>query len=100
MATIQDITYSIVKLNKTIASITVRYKTNNFPTGLLYDLDLPINNGTVITGQALDDFILQNAPIAQISDAETVYAWTQERKTLVASIDLSGIIVTPEEKSS
>ncbi len=96
MATIQEITYAIVNLNKILASITVRYKTNNLPKGLLYTLDLPIDNGSVITGQALDDFILQNSPLVQLSEAESAYAWEQERKTLVESVDLSGIIVTPE----
>ena len=45
--------------------------------------------------QALVDFIMQNAPLAQLSDAETGYAWIQNRKTEAATLDLSSIVVTP-----
>ena len=95
MATIQDVKYQIVDLNKSIASIKVQYKTDAYPDGLLFDLDLPIENGTTLVGQALVDFIMQNAPLAQLSDAETGYAWIQNRKTEAATLDLSSIVVTP-----
>ena len=96
MASIENITYTIIKLNKEIARMTVLYKTNELPEGLPIVLDLPINNGATVLGQDLDNFIINNAPIQQITDAEIGYAWIQNRKNEVASLDLSSIIVSPK----
>ena len=94
MATKEDITYDIVYLDKTIARISVSYKTPIFTQGIIYKLDLPIENNAIPVGQALNDFVISNAPLEQITYQEENAMWEKERAALTAQIDYSHITVT------
>lgn len=91
MATIQDIQYNIVKLDTTFGRIEVQYKTAKYTQGLIYTIDLPIENGVVPTGDALDTLIMQFAPVGQLTEAEGVVHWETERKAVVNSVNFSEI---------
>jgi hypothetical protein len=91
MASIQDITYKIVKLDPSVGTILVKYMTNAYSDGLIYPLDLPIENGSVPTGDALVEFIMFHAPVGQLTDAETQKAFLDARRTQFENVDLSEI---------
>jgi hypothetical protein len=94
MAKKEDITYDIVYLEKDIGRISVSYKTPIFTQGIIYKLDLPIENNAVPSGQALDDFIISNAPLEQITYQEENATFEKERAVLTAQVDYSHIKVT------
>jgi hypothetical protein len=90
----EDVTYDIVYLNKDIGRISVAYKTPIFTRGMIYNLDLPVENNSVPSGQALHDFIISNAPLEQLTYQEENAIWEKERSALTAQVDYSHIIVT------
>jgi hypothetical protein len=91
MATLEQVTYDIVDVDKTTATIFVRYKTEVLPEGLVYPIDLPIDNGAVPSGDALQQLIMHNAPVGQLAVAEEIYVAEQNRKALVSAVDLTHI---------
>lgn len=93
MATLQDISYTIVALDKSTGAIHVNYKTAAYPPGLVYQIDLPIDatTGALPDATALDALIKQNAPVGQLTDVEPVYAFEQERKQLAAKADFTAV---------
>jgi hypothetical protein len=95
MATIQDVKYDITFLDKELGKIKVKYKTDAFPRGLFYDLSLPIENNQTLKDKDLVDFIMFNAPIPQLTEAELVYAAIQARKAEASNVDFSHIEVVP-----
>lgn len=72
--------YEIKQFDKTTGSALVRFWTDDYPDGLLYNVDIPVNGGAYITGAELDAHIRSFSPIGQI-----------ERLVTVATLDSSGI---------
>ena len=81
-----DIQYTIVGLDKSTGTIAVKYFTVDFEMGLVYDLTLPIDpdTNTTLNGQELVDFIMFNAPKAQLAAAI-------EKVKEIATVDFSHI---------
>lgn len=91
MATLKDIAYEIVSFTKATATLLVKYKTSVFSEGLTYPIDLPIVDGAVPTGAALDELIMSLAPVGQLTDAEIHKSWLDARTTALTGVDLSPI---------
>ena len=89
MASIEDITFAIVAVDKEIGSLKVKYSTTAYTQGLVFQVDLPI--GELPVGQALTDYLMQFAPVGQLTDAEMTQAWVEARKAQFASVDFSPI---------
>jgi hypothetical protein len=58
--------YKITNFYADTGSALVKFYTDEFPDGLSYNVDIPIENGQYITGEALDQHILSFAPYGQI----------------------------------
>lgn len=86
---VENISYKIVKLEHELGRIHVNYKTDNAPEGLVYQLDLPVENNAVPSGDSLDAFIMQFAPVGQLTEMETALRWEADRKAAVAYVDFS-----------
>lgn len=88
MAVLGDVVveYSIIGLDKLSGTISVKYFSTGYPVGFVYDLTLPIDpvTNTTLSGQALNDFIMFNAPTAQIIAAI-------EKVQLTSGVDFSHI---------
>lgn len=65
--------YKIVRANESIGQIEVAYTDNNILVGV-YAIDVPVENGAFIVGQALENLIQAQAPI-----------WLTQRQSDVAS---------------
>lgn len=59
--------YEIKAFDKQSGSALVRFWTDDFPAGLIYNVDIPIDGGAYITGAALDNHIQSFAPYGQIA---------------------------------
>lgn len=57
------IDYQIVSFHKPTASIQVKYFNDDLPTGVMFSLNLPVVEGRLPQGQALEDFVLRQAPL-------------------------------------
>ena len=60
--------YEILSYNRNTCSIAVKFTTENFSDGLIYNVDIPLDeNNKLITGDTLDKFIMSFAPHGQIN---------------------------------
>lgn len=59
--------YKIIDFNAATGSALVRFFTPEYPTGLHYNVDIPVDGGAYISGQALTDHIMAFAPYGQIA---------------------------------
>lgn len=66
------IDYQIVSYHKPTASIQVKYFNEDLPAGVLFSLNLPVAEGRLPQGQALEDFVLQHAPIQMFESAKAL----------------------------
>jgi hypothetical protein len=92
MATLQDITYEVVGVEPTTATILVKYKTPAYAPGLVYPIDLPIIDGAVPTGADLDALIMSLAPVGQLTGEEEKLAWANARAAALVGVDLTPIL--------
>ena len=99
MAKKEDITYDIIYLDKSLSRINVLYKTPIYTQGMIFTLDLPIENNAIPKDQALNDFIMSNAPIEQLTIQEDYVQWEKSRIDSSHQIDFSGIIVKNIERN-
>lgn len=59
--------YQIISLDKTIGQLSVKYWTDDYPSGLIYAVDLePDAEGKLPNAQQLDQIILERFPTGQI----------------------------------
>ena len=81
-----QIKYKIVQFIDTTATLVINYYCDEYPQGMIFHLDLPINpeTKTTLSGSELDSFIMTNAPVKQL---EFVVAQSK----LVAQVDFSHI---------
>lgn len=59
--------YKIISFNPATGSAQVRFTTEDWTAGLVYSVDIPVENGAYISGQALAEHILAFAPHGQIA---------------------------------
>lgn len=59
--------YKIVNFDKGYGTLTVRFYNTEYPDGLLFNVDIPIENGAYVTGEALEEHIQSFAPTGQIN---------------------------------
>lgn len=59
--------HKIIDFNAATGSALVRFFTPEYPTGLHYNVDIPVDGGAYISGQALTDHIMAFAPYGQIA---------------------------------
>ena len=62
-----DIKYKIVSFDKVTGTIVVLFYSNEYPSGLVFNIDIPIENGKYISGDALHTYIMTFAPYGQIN---------------------------------
>lgn len=60
--------YKIIGFNAANGSALVKFFTSEYTDGLLYSVDIPVENGAYLSGQALNDHILAFAPYGQIAN--------------------------------
>jgi hypothetical protein len=78
------ILYKIVGFDKPTGTMMINYYSAEYAQGMVFHLTLPIENGTTLSGQALDDFIMFNAPRGQMEAAV-------QKLNEVANVDFSHI---------
>lgn len=66
------IEYQIVSFHKPTASIQVRYFNDDLPSGVMFSLNLPVVEGRLPQGQALEDFVMQHAPLQIFESAQAL----------------------------
>lgn len=59
--------YKILGFDATTGSASVNFFTAEWPSGLTYNVDIPVENGAYIGGQELADHIMSFAPYGQIA---------------------------------
>lgn len=59
--------HKIVAFNAETGSATVKFWTEAYPSGLLLNVDIPVENGAYISGEALNSLIQSFAPVGQIA---------------------------------
>jgi hypothetical protein len=79
-----NISYKITQLDQQLGSIRVIYWTEDYPSGYLFDLDLPVENGQTLSAEQLTEWIMARAPRAQLE-------WAANQKQLFSTVDLSHI---------
>jgi len=57
-----QIDYQIVAYHKPTASIQVKYFNDDLPSGVMFSLNLPVVEGRLPQGPALEDFVQRHAP--------------------------------------
>lgn len=95
MATIESITFEIVSVDKKLGTLLVKYATPSYPEGLVYKVDFP--DGEVFDGDALTSFVMQFAPIEQLTDAEAVKEWEDKRSKQFLNADFSKVEMLVKE---
>lgn len=58
--------YTIVGFNKDYGTLVVKFTTTEYPEGLIFNVDIPISNGTYVTGETLTEHIMSFAPVGQV----------------------------------
>lgn len=77
--------YEIIGLDEKIGQLSVKFWTDEFTDGLIYQIDLPIDaNNQVPNGQALVDLINSFFPAGQIQ-------YIVDRRNAIAKVDLSAV---------
>jgi hypothetical protein len=61
-----DIKHEIVSFESASGSIVVRYWTDQFPDGLTYSIDLPVENGAFPSETRIHELIEAHSPVGQI----------------------------------
>lgn len=61
-----NIQHEILEFFPQTASISVRYFADEVPTGLVYNIDLPVNNGTLPSQQQINELVEHNKPVGQL----------------------------------
>lgn len=64
--------YQIVSFHKPTASIQVKYFNDDIPSGVMFSLNLPVTEGQLPQGQALEDFVLNHCPHQMFEQAATL----------------------------
>jgi hypothetical protein len=59
--------YKIIGFNAANGSALVNFFTAEYPDGLTYNVDIPVENGSYISGDALRSYIMAFAPYGQIA---------------------------------
>ncbi|MBV5350259.1 hypothetical protein JZU71_03735, partial [bacterium] len=59
--------YKIVGFSTVTGSALVKFFTDEFPEGMTYSIDIPVENGAYISGEALANHIMAFAPFGQIA---------------------------------
>ena len=71
-----QIQYEIIAFHPSTGSVEVKYFCAEFPSGLIYTVDVPVENGQIVTQDKVDQMILAVAPksmlerMIQLQDAE------------------------------
>jgi hypothetical protein len=60
------IKHEILSFDKTSGSILVRYFSDEFPSGLIYNIDVPVVDGSYVLGDELTSMIEAFKPVGQI----------------------------------
>jgi len=84
--------YKITGFNPYTGSALVNFFTIEFPEGLTYNVDVPVENGSYISGDALRSHIMAFAPYGQIARIVEL----RDNPPDVSGIPTGDIIVPPE----
>jgi hypothetical protein len=84
--------YKITGFNPYAGSAQVNFFTAEFPEGLTYNVDVPVENGSYISGDALRSHIMAFAPYGQIARIVEL----RDNPPDVSGIPTGDIIVPPE----
>lgn len=57
-----QIQYEIVAFHPSTGSVEVRYFCTEFPSGLVYTVDVPVENGQIVSQDKVEQMILAVAP--------------------------------------
>jgi hypothetical protein len=91
-----NVLHEILSLNTEYGFVIVKYYTEEFKDGLVYQIDIPISsNGTNVASLVdLNNLIADMTPTEQINFAEKEYLARNARKSLCSTIDFSEILST------
>ena len=64
-----SIQHEIISFNPTTGSILVRYFNAEVPEGLIYNIDIPLENGAFISQDRIDALIEHYKPVGQLDRA-------------------------------
>jgi hypothetical protein len=80
--------YIIKSFDGTTGTAIVQFYTDDYPTGLFYNVDIPVVGGSYVTGTVLQEHIMSFAPHGQI-----------QKLVAIRSVDSSGIESLVEAKA-
>lgn len=61
--------YRVLRVTEETGSLSVNFYTDEYPEGLTYSVDIPIENGQYVSGEVLERHIMSFAPYGQIQRA-------------------------------
>lgn len=91
-----NLQHEIVQFAPATGSISVRYYCDEVPDGLIYNVDLPIENGQYVSAEIITEHILQNAPIAQLQRLAVL----QSMQTPEHILQMTGNVITATPDSA
>lgn len=89
-----NIFYEILSLDTEYGFVIVKYYTEEFKDGLVYQIDIPLSsNSTNVASVAdLTNLIINMTPTEQLKFAEKEYVARKARKEICSNIDFSEIL--------